>query len=117
MHDWSELLAFLQEEIDKAETRGYPTTLRDMIKTLLFLAQACYKLVQYVQDPENRYHKICPQCGKEFSHPSRWVKTCSQKCHQKWITDPCGYLSDGGNTTGSTLLLMQQMDLPEESQP
>lgn len=117
MQDWLQLLSFLQAEIDQAGTKGYPTTLVDMIRVLLRLARACYRLVKYLQDPTNQYHKICPQCGKEFSHPSRWVKTCTSECHEKWLTDPCGYMSDDGNMTGSTLLLMQQMDLQEESQP
>lgn len=116
MQDWLQLLSFLQEEINQADIRGYPTTLKNMIIVLRKLAETCYTLVQYLQDPENQCHKICPQCNKEFSHPSRWVKTCSKKCHERWLKDPCGYMSDSSNV-GSTLLMIQQMDLQEETRP
>lgn len=113
---WRDVLSFLQSEITSGETQGYPSSLVRLIWLLLESAKLIYSLVEHLQDPENRYHKVCLECGKEFYHTNQWVKTCTIKCHKKWLDNPHGYLSDHGNVR-STVLLMQQVEHQEKVRP
>jgi hypothetical protein len=107
MQDWQQVLSFLQEEVARSESRGDPATLQRMLSILSQSAQLCYSLIKHLQDPENKTNKICLRCGVAFYSPSRWVKTCSVECHEKWINDPLYIFNDDNK---STLLLMQELE-------
>lgn len=114
MQDWQELLDFLRKEVVTGESKRYPATLINMIKLLLTGAEIIYPMVQHLQDPENCIHKICPECGLEFTATNQWIKTCSIKCHKEYIANPQSYLYDKG-TEGSTIMLMQQVEYQEKA--